>query len=159
MIKFILGIDPGPKDSAFVLFDGKRLLDHGHVENEILLHRMQDREFGDPSVHAPYLTVIEQIQSYGNVVGADILETVFWSGQFAHASPPYARIKRPTIKRHLCKKATAKDFDVRVALMNRFGGGFPVTFTGHKFAALAVAVTWFDQHPQMTLEDLHATTV
>ena len=155
MTEHILGLDPGPKDSAFVLFDGKRVLEHGHIDNEVLLERLIARRFEKPA----YLTVIEQIQNYGAVVGADVLETVFWSGRFAQAAEPFDRIKRPTIKRHLCKSVKAKDFDVRVALMNRFGGGFAITFKGHQFAALAVAVTWWDQHPQRKLEVIHATTV
>lgn len=135
----VLAIDPGPVESAFVLYDGARILDHGHVSNIALLNRLKQRSFGDD-----YLTVIEQIEGMGIQAGASIFETCFWSGRFAQASRPFDRLKRKAIKRHLCGRVNAKDHDVRASLIARFGG-FPAGFTGHRFAALAVAVTWMDQ--------------
>ena len=134
-----LAIDPGPKDSAFVLYDGVRILDHGHWGNVALLNRLRQREFG-----AEYMTVIEQIEGFGLPVGKETFETVFWSGRFAQASRPFARLGRKAVKRHLCGRTTTKDADVRKALADRFGGGFPAGFSSHRYAALAVAVTWTD---------------
>lgn len=135
-----LAIDPGPGESAFVLFDGHRILEHGHVINDALLARLRQKNFGTE----PYVTVIEQIEGFGLPAGADLFETCWWSGRFAQASRPFDRMKRKTVKRHLCGKTNTKDKDVRAALMARFGGGFPLGFSGHRFAALAVAVTWCD---------------
>lgn len=135
----VLAIDPGPKDSAFVLFD-ERILDHGHWGNEQLLRRLRAREFGTE----PYVTAIEQISMGGMVAGVEIFDTCFWAGRFAQASRPFALVKRTTVKRHLCGKTNVNDKAVRAALFARFGG-FPEGFTGHKFSALAVAVTWADQ--------------
>jgi hypothetical protein len=135
----VLAIDPGPVESAFVLYDGARILDHGHVSNIALLNRLKQRSFNSD------ITVIEQIEGMGIQAGASIFETCFWSGRFAQASKPFDRIKRKAIKRHLCGRVNTKDQDVRAALITRFGGGFPAGFTGHRFAALAVAVTWMDQ--------------
>lgn len=136
----VLGIDPGNKDSAFVLFDGERILDHGHWENEALLRRLRARTFGTE----PYVTAIEQIAMGGMIAGVEIFDTCFWSGRFAQASRPFDLVKRTTVKRHLCGKTNVNDKAVRAALFERFGG-FPQGFTGHKFSALGVAVTWWDQ--------------
>lgn len=137
----VLAIDPGNKDSAFVLFDG-RVLDHGHWSNDALLRRLRQRTFSTE----PYVTAIEQMASFGMTVGAEVLDTCFWSGRFAQASRPFELIKRTTVKRHLCGKTNTKDKDVRAALYARFGG-FPAGFSSHRFSALAVAVTWWDRQP------------
>jgi hypothetical protein len=136
----VLAIDPGPTESAFVLYDGERILDHGHWSNMALRNRLKQRNFG-----LGYMTVIEQVSMGGMIAGAEIFETCFWSGRFAEASRPFDRVKRTTVKRHLCGKTNSNDRAVREALTVRFGGGFPAGFTGHRFAALAVAVTWMDQ--------------
>lgn len=137
-----LAIDPGPALSAFVLFDGARVVDHGYLQNVSLLNRLKQRTFGDE-----YVTVIEQIEGMGLPVGSETFETCFWSGRFAQASRPFDRVKRKVVKRHLCGRVTAKDADVRDALFKRFGG-FPAGFTSHRFSALGVAVTWWDQRPR-----------
>ncbi len=136
----VLAIDPGPTESAFVLYDGQRILDHGHWGNVALLNRLRERRFGEPG----YITVLEQISAMGMAVGAEVFETCFWSGRFAQASRPFERVKRTTVKRHLCGKTNVNDKAVRAALLARFGG-FPSGFVSHRFAALAVAVTWMDQ--------------
>lgn len=135
----VLAIDPGPTESAFVLYNGQRILDHGHWGNVALLKRLRERRFGED-----YITVIEQMQGMGQSIGSEVLETVFWSGRFAQASRPFERVKRTAVKRHLCGKTNVNDKAVRAALAARFGG-FPSGFVSHRFAALAVAVTWMDQ--------------
>lgn len=135
-----LAIDPGPNESAFVLYDGQRIIDHGHVGNEYLRRRLRQKGFGTE----PYTTVIEQISMGGMVAGAEIFETCFWSGRFAEASRPFERVKRTTVKRHLCGRTATGDKDVRRAILARVGG-VPAGFAGHKFSALAVAITWLDQ--------------
>lgn len=146
----VLAIDPGPKDSAFVLFDGTRVIDQGHLFNTPLLERLIARLFGAP----PYVTVIEQIEAMGMSVGASVFETVFWSGRFAQASRPFDRVTRRAVKLHLCGSMRAKDPNIRQSLIDRFGGPTAVGtkaargplygVSQHRWAALAVAVTWFD---------------
>lgn len=142
----ILAIDPGPKDSGFVLWDGLRVRDHGHLANEALLDRIRCREFG-----GPFLTVIEQVESFGMAVGAEVFETVFWSGRFAQAAGSFDRLPRRAIKLHLCQSMRAKDSNIRQALIDRFGPpgtkkapGLLYGITTHRIAALAVAVTYYD---------------
>ena len=135
----VLAIDPGPTESAFVLYDGERILDHGHWGNVALLNRLKQRLFGEA-----YVTVIEQVEAMGMSVGKSVFETVFWSGRFAQASRPFDRMPRAKVKLHLTGRRNTKDPDIRAALLKRFGG-FPAGFTSHRYAALAVAVTWMDQ--------------
>lgn len=150
LVARVLAIDPGYEKSAFVLFDGQRVIEHGIVENAELLDRLTQRLFGLPK----YITVIEQIESFGMAVGRETFETVFWAGRFAQAADGFDRVTRKTVKLHLCHSHRAKDGNVRQALIDRFGGtaamgskkapGPIYGVTSHKLAALAVAVTWWD---------------
>ncbi len=101
------------------------------------------------------MLVIEQIAAMGMAVGAEVFETCFWSGRFAQAwRGPCERLKRHEIKMHLCGNMRAKDANIRVALMDRFGGSQSVGkkktpgplygIAGDQWSALAVAVTWYD---------------
>lgn len=144
----VLAIDPGTKQSAFVLFDGTRVVDHGLLENQALRRRLKAREFGSE----PYETVIEQVEHMGKHVGREVFETVFWSGRFAECSRPFGRLTRREVKAHVCHSTAVKDPQVRQALIRRFGGesaikagGALFGFSSHRWAALAVAVTWWDQ--------------
>ncbi len=110
--------------------------------------------------HVHAILVIEQIESFGMAVGREVFETVFWTGRFAEAWCPkrFERMPRREVKQHLCRSARATDSNIRQALIDRFGPGTDKAFgkkkapgplfgiTGHKIAALAVAITWFDQH-------------
>ncbi len=139
----ILAVDPGTTQSAFVVYNGVRVIDHGFVANEYLLARIVAREFGD----CP-LTVIEKIEAMGMAVGKETFETVFWAGRFAQASEHFTGVTRRQVKLHLCGTMRAKDPNIRQVLLDRFGstkkGGALHGITAHKFAALAVAVTWWD---------------
>jgi len=102
--------------------------------------------------------VIEQIASYGMAVGADVFETVFWSGRFAEAwmrrsGTEAHRLPRLAVKMALCHDSRAKDANIRQALIDRFGGPACIRKGGSlykvhadEWAALAVAVTFHDQH-------------
>ena len=140
----ILGIDPGPEESAVVWLnaDGPRaetMPNRGVVE---LLRSMV----------VP--TAIEDFVPYGQRLGYESIATVKAIGVFEFAAEGRARlIPRPEIKRHLCGTHKATDADVRDALMQRFGPGRKKAvgtktqpgplygFKGHHWAALAVAVT------------------
>lgn len=149
----VLAIDPGPTSSAFVVYDG-RILEHDELANDALLARLIERNFG-----TEYVTVIEQIEGFGLPVGRELFETVWWSGRFAQASRPFERMPRKVVKRHLCGRINTKDRDVRLALATRFGGGFPKGFVSHRFAALAVAVTWIDKQTAEHEGLFHESTV
>ena len=144
----VLGLDPGTEQSAIAGFDGTRIKADLWT-NELLLTRLEDYD------HEPMVLVIEQIRSYGMPIGAEVLDTVFWSGRFADRWSPrrFELLPRQKVKLHLCGSPKAKDANIRQALIDRFGGpssvrkGGPLyKVTQHKMAALAVAVTWWDQN-------------
>ena len=148
----ILFIDPGPKLSGFVVYDGEHLHDRGKYQNDSLIENPKKID----------MLAIEQVRSYGMAVGAEVFDTVHWSGRF-HQLYVWHGIRvdlvtRMDIKMHICKSPRAKDGNIRQALIDRFGQ--PGTaknpspfFREHRFGrmnndqwqALAGAVTVFDK--------------
>lgn len=152
----VLGLDPGYRQSAYLVFDGVRVVDHGISQNEDLLLKLETAHFSEGVV-----LVIEEMQlfstSYG--VGREVFDSVFWSGQFAHAwrPRPYDRILRSKVRGHL-QASKGGDAAVRASLIDRFGP-YKETAIGTKakpgplygikadeWSALAIAVTWWDIH-------------
>ena len=150
----VIGLDPGTEKSAVAVFNGLSVTDAGEMSNRELLSWLIGRRV------TGRVLVIEQIESFGMAVGREVFETVFWTGRFAEAWCPsrFERVPRREVKQHLCHSARATDANIRQALIDRFGPGTDKAFgkkktpgplygiTGHKVAALAVAITWFDQH-------------
>ena len=151
----ILAIDPGPEQSAYVLYCDHAIEDAAKVPNADLLAKLHDRagsfEFAD-------VCVIEMIASYGMPVGREVFETCVWIGRFAEAwgcLPPAELITRGAVKMHLCGSMRAKDSNIRTALLDMFGGknaigtkklpGLLYGLSGDMWSALAVAVTYADR--------------
>jgi hypothetical protein len=147
----ILAIDPGSARSALVWFGDGRPVRSELLPNEdaLLVVRNADTE----------RIVCEMVASYGMSVGAEVFETCVQIGRFIEASPVACeRMYRKDVKLHLCGRANANDSNIRRALIDRYGPGDAVAI-GNKarpgplygiktdrWAALAVAVTWSDQH-------------
>ena len=145
-----VGIDPGTTQSAYVAFDGERVIESMIVSNEDVLTLVQINRYDQ--------IVCEMIQSYGMPVGKETFETVYWIGRFAEASAvPFHRIYRGDVKMHFCHSMRAKDSNVRQALIDRFppsgGGKTPQVGTtkqkgplygvkSHAWQALAAAIAW-----------------
>ena len=109
----VLAIDPGPTKSGWCLLENGAPTKWGWSENDVLITEM----------HADATLVIEDIGNYGMAVGRDTFDTCKWMGRFDQAHTTDAIfIPRPTIKTHLCGVASAKDGNVRQALIDRFGG-------------------------------------
>ena len=149
----ILAIDPGPTESAYVYLEDGVPSHFAKLANNVLLSSLR---LGLANLS---IVVIEKVASYGMAVGAEVFETVYWSGRFAEAcrASRVQRITRKEVVTHLCGSAKANDANVRAALIDRFGG--QETAIGRKGAygplhgmnsdhraALAVAVTWLDTH-------------
>lgn len=150
----VLAIDPGSEQSAWVLWDGQQVRAHGKWMNGDLEEALADSLEFD-------VAVFEQIASYGMAVGAEVFETCVWTGRFIGAvkaalAGEWDRLPRRDVKLHLCGQARAKDANIRQALIDRFGGkekaigrkASPGPLFGIKadeWAALALAITWFDQ--------------
>jgi hypothetical protein len=154
----ILAIDPGCEESAWVSYDSenRKPLNWGKIKNKALLEQIDlDGELVGVGVQYFDYCAIEQIASYGMAVGAEVFETVYWSGIFAQCFglDSVVRIPRKAVKIHLCGSTKAKDANIRQALIDRYGGkdkaiGTKKTGYGplHGFAAdtwsaLAVAIT------------------
>lgn len=137
----VVGIDPGPKESAVVAWDGTRVVTSDDWENSRVC------QYLDYS-HAP--VACEWIESFGMAVGQSIFQTVFAIGGFSQHAP-LRLIPRRDVKLHLCRSPRAKDANIRQALIDRFGPvgtkkspGPLYGIASHRWAALAVAVTAHD---------------
>jgi hypothetical protein len=161
----ILAVDPGLERSAWIWYGLPGGLVYGIDANDELVRLLGQRGYGFtrassfPPVMGAEL-VIEKIEGYGMAVGADVFETVFWTGRFFEAwgdAGSANRLARRAVKLHLCGVPQAKDANIRQALIDRFGPGretaigtkkAPGPLYGvatHVWSALAVAVTWADQ--------------
>jgi len=143
----ILAIDPGTRESGFVLFDGRRVWQSGVLANELMLRAVES----GAGLSAPADSMaIEKIEAMGMAVGAEVFETVHWSGRFMQAwqDPSLVRrITRRQVKIGLCGNMRAKDSNIRQALIDMLGApgvkakpGPTYGVTSHAWSALAVAV-------------------
>lgn len=151
----ILAIDPGNVESAYVILDGKTIVEKGKVFNQEMLDLV---EHHGSLLSGPELVdacVIEMIASYGMAVGKDVFETVFWIGRFFQAfsrgGRRCERIFRMAVKMHLCHSSKAKDGNIRQALIDKLGAPGTKKFPGPTFgvsadiwAALGVGITWLE---------------
>lgn len=143
----VVGVDPGTDRSAFAIFDGREVIQHGIWDNEHLLgHPLWSRQH----------IFIEMIASYGMAVGASVFQTCVYIGrcvQVAQTCGGNAKLVfRKDVKLHLCNSPRAKDGNVRQALLDRLGPqgtkktpGPTYGIKSHEWAALAVAVYGWDQ--------------
>jgi hypothetical protein len=146
----ILAIDPGPTQSSWLVWSEGKIVDHGIDSNS------EVREFC-AGWNGVDVVVIEWLQSYGMVVGAEVFDTCRWVGRFAEAAERghpcrVEFLTRTRIKTHLCNTPAAKDPNVRRVLLDRFGGDHAKGTKAHPgplygvhddiWAALAVAVVY-----------------
>lgn len=147
----ILAIDPGSEKSAWVIWNGKEILAKGITDNNELnpyAHNISEK-WDD--------AVIEMVACYGMPVGKEVFDTCVWIGrfqeQFIQSGNEATFLYRKDVKVHLCHSMKANDSNIRQALIDRFGKPGTKKVPGilygvHKdmWAALAVAVTWWDKH-------------
>ena len=155
----VLGLDPGTEISAVVVFNGVSLEEHVIRPNEHMLGWLDESRQDLQGRHEPLVLVIELFESFGMSVGREVFTTVRWSGRFEQVWQP-GRVEwmpRRTVKQHICHTARATDANIRQELLDRFGRQgkaignrkTPGPLHGvkaHEWSALAIAVTWFDQH-------------
>lgn len=109
------------------------------------------------------VVVIERVACYGMSVGAEVFDTVFFSGQLAQRLRRLAvnRVERRVVKMHLCGTMRAKDSNIIQALKDRFGDkgtkpnpGFFYGFSKDIWQAFALAVAWVDmQEPHEAVQN------
>lgn len=153
MNKTILAIDPGPTQSAFVLWDGG-IKSKGIQQNHpnFLWHIC--------NLGAVDFLVIEEIVSYGMPVGKETFQTVLWSGRFMQdwyrsgkSEDAVCFVPRKTVVTHHCGSSRAKDANVRQAMLDRVGlqgtkksPGPTYGVKADMWSALAIAVWYWDEH-------------
>lgn len=113
----ILGIDPGPEKSWWLIWDTEkqRIIEKGvSVNTEFALWCDVDR------------VVIEDIQCFGMPVGKSVFETAKAIGRFLEKAEnehiSVIQVGRREIKLHFCNSVRAKDSNIRQAIIDRFGG-------------------------------------
>jgi hypothetical protein len=141
--RITVGIDPGPRESAYVVWDGHRVIRSGDLRNGELAEYLDSASEG-------VTVACEWIESFGMSVGREVFETVFAIGTFSQHAV-LRLVPRRDVKLHLCASPRAKDGNIRQALIDRFGAvgtkknpGPLLGIAGHRWAALAVAVTAHD---------------
>lgn len=154
----LFSVDPGNEESAWVrideVFGPPEIIQFAKSRNRVVLDIMRAR----PSdAHL----AIEMIASYGMPVGAEVFETCVWIGRFIEAwAGPYTLVYRREVKMFLCGNNTAKDGNIRQALIDRYGGkkkaigkkaspGPLYGISADVWSALAVAVTWQGTHGKL----------
>ena len=161
----VIGIDPGPEESGYVIWDGERILEFGNARNEVLAVALDNLTYPFPPdgdrlfINEPEECAIEQIRGFGVMASDKLFDTCMWTGRFLHAFGQHRThwVPRKTAAAHICGVGgISKDQFVREALIARFGGkelavgikkqpGPLYGISGHLWAALAVAITYYDQ--------------
>ena len=124
--KTILAIDPGSTESAWVVYDQGKLIRFGIDDNDTTIGVVAEFAFHDHGMRL----AIEDVRSFGQVIGQTILDTAKFIGAVGHCwklyrdidSRPCLEIPRKTIVTRLCGLATKGDPAVRRAIINRYGG-------------------------------------
>jgi hypothetical protein len=149
----VIAIDPGPKKSAYVIWDGEK------IHQAVILENYKLREILKGFNNCDHCLVQEQVTSYGMPVGKDVFETVYWTGIFAeaftfdNAKAKHERIPRIKVKTYICQDSRAKDGNIRQALIDRFGPPGTKKEPGPTYGlkydlwqAVALSVYYFDNY-------------
>lgn len=155
----VFAIDPGNTESAYCVIDAETLrpLDFAKLTNEDLSDYIRNFTFEEND-----RGVVEMLQSYGNLIGRDVLETAVWIGRFSEKLDrklyyPTEQVFRMEEKMHICMDSRAGDKEIRRALIDRFcshdfraGKGtkkhpdFFYGFAADIWAAYAVGLTYIE---------------
>lgn len=141
----ILGIDPGPSNSACVVLEnGTIRFADSAIDNDEVIAMLRGGLF-KPS---PDLVACEGIACYGMTVGAETFETCEMIGRIRERVQKHIfhKIYRKDIKMHLCRTMRSKDKHIREALIKIYGDagtkknpGPTYGVSSHAWSALAVA--------------------
>lgn len=116
----ILGIDPGNKETAFVIYDteNKQIRAYGKSGNDEIRSALKITKGIDRAV-------IEKVACYGMPVGEEVFDTCIWTGRFIEqlGDMPYELMTRVEVKKRLCFKVVGiNDSVIRQRLIDLFGG-------------------------------------
>lgn len=150
----ILAIDPGNEMSAWCELENGKPRRWDKVANDVLLRSFRK---DIDAVWQPEIVAIEMIASYGMAVGREVFDTCLWIGRFDEAwrnrGGTVRLVYRKDVKMHLCGNNSAKDANIRQAIIDHFGPGKDRAIglkkapgplygiAGDEWSALAVAMT------------------
>lgn len=129
----LLGVDPGPTQSAVIVFENGSVGYSGIEDNINVLDTIKEfASSGSPTRNGKYnrTMVIERIQGMGVPLGNSTIETIEWIGRFCQAwdDATWQRdneavgYKRNMIRATLCGTTRSKDANIRARLIDMFGG-------------------------------------
>lgn len=142
----VLAIDPGPVKSAWVLWDGKRLVEHAYGVNFVAL----SMALGARASGAVHFAV--EMPTAQRRASNKLYQTAFWVGRFVEAfGGAFSLIGRHTVKSHLCGMQNVGNGQINEVLYETIGPKGTKKEPGplfgtnvHERQALAVAVTWWE---------------
>lgn len=166
---YILAIDPGNVQSAYVILDSKLIpISFGKMDNEFMYCEVVDNIVEILESGGKVDVAIEMIASYGMPVGVEVFDTVRWIGKLEERLKqfPVKLIYRREEKLNLCHSAKANDATIVQALIDRFAPGVPNKGKGTKkqpgwfygfkkdiWQAYAVGVTYRDLYQSQSKEN------
>lgn len=148
----VLALDPGPKETAAVVWDGSAIEWMGDQPNATI-----PELFGLLHVDA---VACEHLQCFGMSVGQETFETAYTIGFYRAwaemSGLPFHRVYRSEVKMTLCGNMRAKDGNIRQALIDMIGPqgkkkapGPTYGVSNHRWAALAIGVTFLKRAEQV----------
>ena len=164
MARYIVAIDPGNEQSAYVLIGPDlRPITGAKMANELMWIHLMQAIFTTAATNGEcqFVYAIEMIASYGMPVGVQVFDTCRWIGRLEE------RLKRANVtliyrkdeKMTLCNSMKANDASIKQALIDRFAPGEknygkgtkakPGWFYGFRadmWAAYAVGITFHDMY-------------
>ena len=135
MPDFIVAIDPGNVQSAFVITDAHlNPLRFGKADNEFMYITLCDCFVELNCQPENTAIVIEWVKSYGMPVGESVFETCVWIGKLEERFKAYGtnRINRSQEKSIICHDSRANDATIRRALIDEFAPDVPNNGKGTK---------------------------
>lgn len=117
----LLSIDPGNRESGYVLLEGGSPDQFAKLPNEELLRLVWDEINAD-------VLVVEFPVARGMPASNELFQTVFWIGRFVQAwierepDAEWHPVDRKDVKLAICEDPRAKDANIRQALIDRYGG-------------------------------------
>ena len=147
----VIGVDPGPEESAVVVLDGEQIVSKENVPTRDVPAYLCSQEQGNGYELTPSIYV-EDFVPYGTRLGHESMRTIKAIGAIEYACPSVKLISRPDVKVRLCGTTKATDADIRDCLIERYGPGKAKAvgkksepgplygITSHLWSALAVAI-------------------
>lgn len=118
----VVGIDPGPVETALCVWDGKQILAAWKEPHDRALTLIANYK----ALHID-IAAVEILQCFGMGVGKEVFETAYNIGELraecrhTGGGVEYVPVTRIQVKIYHCHSARATDSNIRFALEDRFG--------------------------------------